>query len=61
MAMNALEIMNTTEREFASKVSYLARFGQPHEVAQGSLWLSSDGSSYITGVTLPVDGGYMAM
>lgn len=59
--MNALKIMKTTEKEFTSKVSYLERFGQPHEVAQGSLWLSSDGSSYITGIALPIDGGYMAM
>ncbi|KAJ4422975.1 hypothetical protein N0V82_002369 [Gnomoniopsis sp. IMI 355080] len=61
MSRNALEVMKTTEKEFTSKVSYLARFGQPHEVAQGSLWLSSDGSSYVTGVTLPIDGGFMAM
>lgn len=61
MSKAALEIMNTTEKEFVSRVSYLGRFGQAHEVAQGSLWLSSEGSSYITGVTLPVDGGFMAM
>ncbi|KAJ4390967.1 hypothetical protein N0V93_004566 [Gnomoniopsis smithogilvyi] len=61
MSMKALEIMKITEQEFAAKVSYLARFGQPREVAQGSLWLSSDGSSYVTGVALPIDGGYMAM
>lgn len=53
--------MNTTEEAFAGKFSYLGRFGQPHEVAQSSLWLSSAGSSYITGVTLPVDGGSLAM
>lgn len=61
MSANALKIMKTDEKAFTSKVSYLARFGQPHEVAQGSLWLSSDGSSYITGIALPIDGGYMAM
>lgn len=61
MARSALEIMKTTEKEFTSKVSYLGRFGQPHEVAQGSLWLSSSGSSYITGIALPIDGGFLAM
>lgn len=61
MSKAALEIMNTTEKEFAARVSYLGRFGQAQEVAQGSLWLSSEGSSYITGVTLPIDGGFMAM
>ncbi|ROW05024.1 hypothetical protein VSDG_00536 [Cytospora chrysosperma] len=61
MSAAAIEIMKTTEEAFASKFSYLGRFGMPHEVAQSSLWLSSAGSSYITGVTLPVDGGSLAM
>ncbi|KAJ4186876.1 hypothetical protein FALCPG4_011225 [Fusarium falciforme] len=60
MAEKALEIMGTTHDEFAPTVSYLSRFGMPHEVAQGSLWLSSPASSYVTGITLPVDGGFMA-
>jgi len=35
----------------------LKRIGQPEEVAQAALYLSSPASSYITGVTLAVDGG----
>lgn len=61
MSAAALKIMGTTEEEFALKVSYLGRFGKPYEVAQASLWLSSAGSSYVTGVTLAVDGGALAM
>jgi len=34
------------------------RFGSPDEVADAVLWLSSPGSSFITGVALPVDGGF---
>ena len=60
MAAAALRTMGTTQEKFAPIVSYLNRFGQPYEVAQASLWLSSDAASYITGVCLPVDGGYMA-
>jgi NAD(P)-dependent dehydrogenase (short-subunit alcohol dehydrogenase family) len=38
----------------------LGRIGQPQEVAHAVLWLASDDASYVTGVSLPVDGGYLA-
>jgi NAD(P)-dependent dehydrogenase (short-subunit alcohol dehydrogenase family) len=36
----------------------LGRFGHAKDVAQAALWLASDESEYVTGVALPVDGGY---
>ncbi|KAJ5788876.1 uncharacterized protein N7518_005887 [Penicillium psychrosexuale] len=60
MSAAALEIMGTTHDEFAPKVSSLNRFGQAHEVAQGSLWLASDCSSYVNGICIPIDGGFLA-
>lgn len=36
----------------------MGRFGLAHEMADAALWLASDESSYVTGVALPVDGGY---
>jgi NAD(P)-dependent dehydrogenase (short-subunit alcohol dehydrogenase family) len=41
--------------------TFLARVGQPREVALAALFLASDDASYITGAVLPVDGGWTAM
>lgn len=35
------------------------RFAEPEEVARSILFLVSDAASHITGVELPVDGGYV--
>jgi NAD(P)-dependent dehydrogenase (short-subunit alcohol dehydrogenase family) len=38
----------------------MGRIGDPEEVAKAILFLASDDASFITGVVLPVDGGYLA-
>jgi NAD(P)-dependent dehydrogenase (short-subunit alcohol dehydrogenase family) len=38
----------------------MARFAQPQEVAEAIAFLASSKASFITGVTLPVDGGWQA-
>ena len=42
---------------YSSRVP-LARVAEPREIADAVIYLASDMASYITGVPLPVDGGY---
>jgi len=58
MLRGALEEIGVTAEEFAPQLSLLNRIGRPEEIAQASLWLASDLSSYVTGTTLHVDAGY---
>lgn len=37
------------------------RWGKASEMADAAVWLASAESSFVTGVGLPVDGGYLAM
>ena len=43
-----------------SKEYPIGRFGKPEDVANACLYLASDESSFVTGITLPVDGGFTA-
>jgi NAD(P)-dependent dehydrogenase (short-subunit alcohol dehydrogenase family) len=47
------------EKETIARIP-VGRLGKPEEVAYADLFLASDESSYITGISLLVDGGYTA-
>ena len=38
----------------------VGRMGSPAEVAQAVVWLCSDRASFVTGIAMPVDGGFVA-
>ena len=38
----------------------VGRFGQPHEIGEGVVWLLSDASSFVTGHSMVIDGGWIA-
>jgi NAD(P)-dependent dehydrogenase (short-subunit alcohol dehydrogenase family) len=39
----------------------MRRIGLPEELQAAVVFLASPGASYITGATLPIDGGYLAV
>lgn len=47
------------EKQFTD-MEPVGRMGNPEEVAEAVIWLCSDAASFVTGVALPVDGGYAA-
>ena len=38
----------------------MERFGQPEDIAGASLWLCGKQASFVTGVVIPIDGGFNA-
>ena len=51
------DAMDPREAELVKMITPAGRLGEPHEVASAVVFLAGDGASYITGITLPVDGG----
>jgi NAD(P)-dependent dehydrogenase (short-subunit alcohol dehydrogenase family) len=47
-------------REATRRAHPLGRIGETSEIADAVVWLCSGKSSFVTGVALPVDGGYVA-
>ena len=57
-------LSNKQSKEFINNYSKqvpLKRLGKPEEVASTALFLSTEASSYITGATIMVDGGWTAI
>jgi len=53
--MNDEELMKEWSKDYP-----IGRFGAPQDIANACLYLASDESSFVTGVALPVDGGFTA-
>ena len=44
--------------DWATGVQPNGRLGKPVEIAEAAIWLMSDAASFVTGVSMSVDGGY---
>ena len=51
---------NDQTRSYLLERHPIGRFGQPEEVAAAVLYLCSPGAAFVTGVALPLDGGFAA-
>ena len=58
--MTAAMLADEDRRSQSIELHPIGRLGVPQDVANAILFLASDDASFITGVALPVDGGYTA-
>ena len=54
-------LSDEASRKNTEKLIPMGRVGQPEELANAIVFLASDEASYITGASLPVDGGRSAV
>jgi NAD(P)-dependent dehydrogenase (short-subunit alcohol dehydrogenase family) len=47
--------------DYFTNIAPMKRVGQPDEIGGAAVFLASDASSFITGATIFVDGGYTAV
>ena len=59
--MTQNQYQDPAQREAVSAMTpWGDEFGSPQDVARGVVFLASEDAAYITGVSLPIDGGYLA-
>jgi NAD(P)-dependent dehydrogenase (short-subunit alcohol dehydrogenase family) len=51
---------NSDVQKYIIGLHPMKRLGKSEEIAAGFIFLASDDSSFITGTTLEIDGGYLA-
>jgi NAD(P)-dependent dehydrogenase (short-subunit alcohol dehydrogenase family) len=55
-----LDRFTSGEEQTMAEQDPMGRVGRPEEIADSVLWLCSDKSSYVTGQSIAVDGGWVA-
>jgi NAD(P)-dependent dehydrogenase (short-subunit alcohol dehydrogenase family) len=60
MKSDLMTVTGEAGEKFLQRVP-MGRVGETNEIAGPAVFLACDMSSYVTGVTIPVDGGYLAL
>jgi NAD(P)-dependent dehydrogenase (short-subunit alcohol dehydrogenase family) len=60
IASHRIAVLPEQTRAAIAAAVPLGRIGEPEEVADVVVWLSSDHASFITGAVVPIDGGKTA-
>jgi NAD(P)-dependent dehydrogenase (short-subunit alcohol dehydrogenase family) len=59
MLRSAMERRGRDPKDVVDRLSLIGRFGTPAEIAEATLWLCSDASTFTYGHALAVDAGYL--
>lgn len=59
MLLNADETL-TTRGQLIIDHTPMGRFGEPDELVGAAVWLAGDAARFVTGIVVPVDGGFSA-
>jgi NAD(P)-dependent dehydrogenase (short-subunit alcohol dehydrogenase family) len=58
MVATAIEHMPGIDEEL-KKLHPIGRIGEAEEIGEAAVWLCTPAASFVLGVALPVDGGYV--
>jgi NAD(P)-dependent dehydrogenase (short-subunit alcohol dehydrogenase family) len=58
--LGRLALLQRSGEEGFARSDPLRRLGEPEEIGEAVAWLCSDRASFVTGLPMPVDGGYFA-
>jgi NAD(P)-dependent dehydrogenase (short-subunit alcohol dehydrogenase family) len=61
MADRFVEAGGIDAEQILMSLAPIKRRGTPEEIAKVAVWLCSDAASYVTGHSMVVDGGFMAI
>jgi NAD(P)-dependent dehydrogenase (short-subunit alcohol dehydrogenase family) len=59
MVARMIDSGGMNEQDFVA-AEPVGRMGKPEEIGEGVVWLLSDGSSFVTGHSMSIDGGWVA-